>query len=235
MKAIVKVFLVSLVVMLAGCNDEIGGGKNEQPTAQVTKTMSNAEAATELYGPVIHSGEVAPSSIVMVMGQDINESLSLISILTRGTKGKPGTAFMLACDTRDGTYALGGNIYQPDGQGTASAQDIAIMNFPKGRTEIREADDNKRAYFSTAEGDTDILGALKGLKKLDPESTIVFVTEETKEDGFRYSTGWSPMFKVKDVIAGLKKVDLGKCEGLDQFEMAYEFMPNESIIPSHKQ
>lgn len=230
MKAILNVILVSLVVMLAGCNDEIGEGKNVGPNTQQQEILREPSTAEDLYGPVMHKGKVAPSELVMVSGQDITNELTFISILTRGTKSKPGTAFMLMCDKRGGEMGMGSNIYTPTGQSTERALDIAIMNFKPGLTEIRETDDMKRAYFSTAEGDRDIIGALKGLAKLDPESTITFVTEETKDDGYRYSTGWSPMFKVKDVVAGLKKVDLSKCKGLSMAEDYYTFMSNETLM-----
>lgn len=231
MKKFISIILVGLVVIaLGGCNDEIGGGKNEQATVKQEALIRDPANAEQIYGKVLHEGTVAPSNRVMVTGQDLSKDLTLISILTKGNTMKPGTAFLLACDLRGGTWSMATNIYTPEGQPTDKALDLSIMNFQNGLTEIREVDDSKRAYFATAEGDSDIVGALKGLSKLDPESTIVFVAEETKDDGYRYSVGWSPMFKVKDVVAGLKKVDLSSCAKTSMDPEYYNFVPNETLM-----
>lgn len=231
MKKFISAILVGmLVVLMAGCNDEVGGGKNEQATVKQEALIRDPANAEQIYGKVLHEGTVAPSNIVLVKGQDLSRDLTLISIVTKGNTMKPGTAFLLACDLRGGTWSLASNIYTPDGQPTDKALDISIMNFQNGLTEIREVDDSKRAYFATAEGDSDIVGALKGLSKLDPESTIVFVVEETKDDGYRYSVGWSPMFKVKDVVEGLKKVDLSTCAKTTMDHDYYNFVPNETLM-----
>lgn len=232
MKKFISVILTTLAfVVLVGCNDgEVGNGKNQQPTEKQQALIRDPANAEQIYGKVLYDGTVAPTNRVMVTGQDITKDLTLISILTKGNKAKPGTAFLLACDLRGGTWSLASNIYTPEGQPTDKALDIAIMNFPDGLTEIREVDDSKRPYFSTAEGDSDIVSALKGLGKLDPESTIVFVAEETKDDGYRYSVGWSPMLKVKDVVAGLKNVDLSSCAKTTMDEDYYNFLPNETLM-----
>lgn len=232
MKKFISVILTTLAfVVLVGCNDgEVGSGKNQQPTEKQQAVLRDPATAEQIYGTVLHEDVVAPSQIVMVTGQDLSKDLTLISILTKGNHAKPGTAFLLACDLRGGTWSAATNIYTPDGKPTDKALDISIMNFPAGLTQIREVDDSKRAYFATAEGDSDIVGALKGLSKLDPESTIAFVAEETKDDGYRYSVGWSPMFKVKDVVAGLKKIDLSSCAKTTMDNEYYNFVPNETLM-----
>lgn len=232
MKKIINAILATFIaIVLVGCNDgEVGAGKNQQPTQKQQTLLRDPANAEQIYGKVLHEGTVAPSNRVLVQGQDLSKDLTLISILTKGNSMKPGTAFLLACDLRGGTWSLATNIYTPEGQPTDKALDISIMNFPDGLTEIREVDDAKRAYFATAEGDSDIVGALKGLSKLDPDSTIVFVAEETKDDGYRYSVGWSPMFKVKDVVAGLRKVDLSSCAKTTMDNDYYNFVPNETLM-----
>lgn len=232
MKKLTSIVLMCLaVVVLSACNgDDIGAGKNKQLNEEQKQLLRDPATADQLYGKIEHEGHVAPEEIVLVSGQDISKDLSLISILTKGNAARPGTAFLLACDKRGGTLSMASNITTPSGQGTENALDIAIMNLSNGITDIRETDDTKRQYFSTAEGDHDIIAALKNLKTLDPESTITFMVEETRDDGYRYTIGWSPMFKVKQVVEGLKKIDLSKCDGLPMDENYYSYISSKDLM-----
>lgn len=229
MNAFVKAILAVMVITwLAGCNDEIGGGSNIGPTTQQERLMKD-NGDQEMYGEVMHRGTVVPSEKVKVVGQDITETLSSVTIVSIGTNAKPGTLAVLGCDTRTGTWALATNIYQDNGKTTQTASEFSIFNYPAGMTIIREVDDSARAYFATGDGDTDILKAYKGFAKLDPNSTIAFAVEEVRDDGLRYTIGWSPLFKVKDVVNGLKKVSLAKCEKVDIDDPFLGFISNEQL------
>ena len=104
------------------------------------------------------------------------------------------------------------------------------MNYKKGLTEIREADDAVTPVFSTAEGNTDIHSALVKLGKLDQDSYITFTVEELGADQYSHSIGWSPLFRVGDVVNGLKKVDLSSCKGAQPDPNQYvAFTSNEDI------
>lgn len=231
MKKIINAVLFAVVAMtMTACNDEIGGGKNQGANKTQAEYVRDPSTAEQLYGEVVHRATVAPSEKVKILGQDLTADLSIVNIMVKGTVQNPGTMVILACDRRTQTWAFASNIYQDNGQGTENATEFSIMNYKKGLTEIRAADDAVTPFFSTAEGNTDIHSALVKLGKLDPESYITFTVEEVGDDQYSHSIGWSPLFKVDDIVKGLKKVDLSACKGAEPDPtQVVAFTSNEDI------
>jgi hypothetical protein len=113
------------------------------------------------------------------------------------------------------------NLLQPDGKPATDdiGSELLILNYPKGTKEIREQDDPKVVFSSLNEDNGhDIAKGLKAIGDLDPDSYISFVIEREGSNAEPNEYGpyaWSHLYKVKDMIKGLKKVDLSICSQVD--------------------
>lgn len=236
MKKFINVVMVSLAVLvLAACGEEtpkeVGNGTNKDVSSNTyfKEAVENEAAQQELYGELLHHGKVAVNPVIQ--GIDVSSTIGGVNFINRGTKANPGTIVGLACETRAGVWVMSHNIYDDRGNETSKATDFSIMNYRPGVTDIRESDEYSGAYFSTANGDSDINKALRGLVKLNPESTIAFTVEQQDVEGYSRTIAWSPLFKVKDVLKGLKEVNLKKCKNTEPgADGVVQFISTDSLM-----
>lgn len=205
MKHFINVIIASLfatvVFFLVGCdNKEIGEGSNQKTSGHLSE---------ENYGPIINKG--IRVSDIKVIGRQLGDTGAAIDILDVNIEHPEMVTFV--CDSRAGDWGLAHNINQPDGTPANLNDDseIAIINYPAGTKDIRLYD-KETVVFSTAQGDVDIAVGLKAIGKLDPNSVIAFVIDKEQDGKTELAPyAWSHLYKVKDLISGLKKVDLSIC------------------------
>lgn len=228
--ALLVILIVLIVVAIKVSTTEpteIGGGTNTDisQTAYVKSNLTE-EAREKTFGKVLHKGVI--SKDVIIQGVRIDAGITAINFISRT---KPVSIVTLACESRSDSWDVAHNTYDAQGDGVEDATSVSIMNYPKGVSDIRELDEVRGPVFSTANGDEEIYKALLSLKDLDPESTVAFTFETEDAVGEAHAVGWSALFKVKDVVAGLKKVDLQDCKKavLPQGGLDIQFMSNESL------
>lgn len=208
MKKVMVILVLTMSFILAGCWDkeskEIGGGTNDNKSSLFTKNISEADM-DDAYGPVIHHAVIGKSLIIQ--GVDMGASISAVNIIDKSSNP---SLLSIACDSRAGAWAVTHTYTDVNGQPATQGTDFAIMNYREGLTNIREVDE-RGVVFSTADGDTNIVKGLKKLTSLDPKSTVAFVIDRQDQNGEAVGYAWSPLFKVEDVIDGLKKIDLSNC------------------------
>lgn len=211
---------ISFISFLSWGEDEIGNGKNKDYSD--IAAVSDAVAKESYYGAILHHGKLASKPIIN--GAKVADGVTAVYFVNRDREVP--SVIALVCEGRTNTWAIWHNTLDQDGQALDYATDVSIMNYRKGVVDIREKDETNPPVISTANGDMYVIEGLKKLIKLDPESTIAFTLETQNEVGESTTRGWSALYKVKDVVAALKKVDLNDCSkaevGADGIEIQYQ-------------
>lgn len=185
----------------------VGNGKNA-----LIKDYDKRDASLEEkdYGKVLHHGMVAEQTVIK--GIDINDNISMITF-TNKAKGNIDHVVLL-CDSRSRALGIMHDIKNTNtGEPVFDATDVSIMNYKQGVVNITESDESRIPLFSTAENQVDIVKSLQDMDELNPDSTIAFTFEMLDRNDYSYAVGWSTLMRVKDVLNGLRKVDLSKCKG----------------------
>lgn len=209
------VFILIGLVFRNNFNDDIGKGKN----ADMRNFPSTISAKNNgSYGDVVHSGTLATRPVISAAR--MADGVTAVYFINKD-KVEP-SVITLICTGRHRDWSVAHNVVDELGQGVGEATEISIMNYRKGVIDIRESDEVEKPVFSTAEGDMYIIGGLRNITKLDPESTIAFTLETVDDLGHSTTRGWSALFRVKDVVAGLKEVDLTDCEEAEIGEYGVE-------------
>jgi hypothetical protein len=209
MKKQVAMFMVVIsAFLISGCweaNKEIGAGSNKDYSASFEKHQ--AEYTADVYGDVIHHGKLANK--LTVIGFDLGPSISGVHIINRDKVDPMLITFV--CDSRAGEWGVSHTLKDENGVGATDGEEISIMNYRKGVTDIREADE-RGVIFSTANGDGNLSKGLKAIGKLDPDSTVAFVIDKLAPDGTYVGYAWSRLINAKELATELKKVNLTNCD-----------------------
>lgn len=89
---------------------------------------------------------------------------------------------------------------------------FSIHVIPAGKDKISQGDAERPAIFDTLDGDAYLKAALDNLEHEDQEAYVTFAVRYTDEHDMVVIGGFSPTFKIKDVVAGLKQIPTDACE-----------------------
>lgn len=198
------VMLFSLTLM--GCDQAQSiANQDISNNAEIQKLVADPAQLTQMYGEVVHEGRVAEH--VKIGGVKMSPDIMALNIVVPDKRDPMILSFI--CDRRMEAWALSHTLTK-DGQGPKDVTEISILNYRKGLTTIREADETN-PIWSTANGDNNIATGLMAITKLDPNSTVAIVLDRQGEDGYYDGEVWSYLLPVSQVTEQLKLVDLSIC------------------------
>lgn len=119
---------------------------------------------------------------------------------------------VLYCENDHNSVNIG---YQFDLLNTSAehmVEGFSIHVIPAGKDKISQGDAERPAIFDTLDGDAYLKAALDNLEHEDQEAYITFAVRYTDEHDMVVAGGFSPTFKIKDVVAGLKQIPTSACE-----------------------
>lgn len=137
---------------------------------------------------------------------------------------KTGTAFyeflsksnregvVLYCDRDTNSVNIGYRFELDDPKLAERLDGFSIHLIRANSGAIFAHDDNRPAIFNTHQGDTYLSTALLNLADEDQEAYVTFAMRYSDEDDNSLVAGYSPTFKVKDVIAAVKQLPMEACE-----------------------
>lgn len=202
MKNVFKIIAsVVLAFGLVGCDDNGGFDKD---------VSGDANVAAAVRGEVLHKVDYAQK--VTVKSVKLADGIYSFGIAMKSPVRQPQLiAFTCAVDAN--AAGIAHSILDEQGRAISEVSTISIMKYRKGITEVTELDEGSDPLFSTANGDSDFIGAMNNLKKLDKDTPVAFTIETPDEEGYAETKGWSIVVKAGELYNAWKDAPTQACKG----------------------
>lgn len=119
---------------------------------------------------------------------------------------------VLYCENDHNSLNIGYQFDLLNSSAEHMVEGFSIHVIPAGKAKITRGDAERPAIFDTLNGDTYLKAALDNLEHEDQEAYITFAVRYTDERNTVITGGFSPTFKIKDVVAGLKQIPTDACD-----------------------
>lgn len=205
MKKFVVVFALFVVFLVSGCD------KKEEDVVDLSKHPDTVELTDDnLYGEVLHVPTFA--KIVFAKKFKFSDHLHGYGLAIDNKKGVKNVVTLI-CDTRINVAGISYLIKNDQGKVPEGDNEIALLRFRSDIKDIREADDNQNAIFSTADGDTDFQAALYQAAGLPADTLLGFVIDGRNLDNTYSGVAWTPLFTAGQLKETLNRIP-AECNGL---------------------
>lgn len=119
---------------------------------------------------------------------------------------------VLYCENDHNSINVGYEFELLNSSAENMVEGFSIHVIPANKDKITQGDAERPAIFDTLAGDVYLKAALDNLEHEDQEAYITFAVRYIDEHETPIVGGFSPTFKIKDVVAGLKQISTSACE-----------------------
>lgn len=206
MRKFINLMVVAvLAFVIVGCDNK------PEFDNDVSNLKSAQKVVQESRGVVIHEGIYATK----VVGRSIKVSDGIYSYsFIVNSQSRAPAMIGLTCFDEYKISVVAHSILDNDGNAIREESTLSIMKYRKGIKDIREMDENGTPVFSTANGDTDFVKAIKDVAKLDPDTPVAFTIENFNTTVNLWTTvGWSPLMTAGELTKAAERLPWKYCEG----------------------
>lgn len=202
MKNVFKIIAsVVLAFGLVACDNNDGFDKD---------LSSDPKAGAVVRGEVLHKVDYAQK--LTVKSVKITEGVYTFGIAMKSPVRQP-QLIVFTCAVDADAAGIAHSILDENNRPITEVSTLSIMKYRKGIKEITELDESNTPLFSTANGDSDFIGAMNKLKGLDKDTPIAFTIETPDYEGYAQTKGWSIMATAGELYSAWKDTPTKACQG----------------------